>query len=164
MNCCSSPTIKCFPRRLRALTRVFNTSDVLPPTNSMLRIQSQSQVQEVQKMNTERINETDRALTRKVAKFEHSQEISICHLLIGDFLSRSPCFFIVAIFAMFFNTTNYCPDGPDTGDTAWVIVASVLVLGMMPGLALFEIGLLRAKNSVSVMLQIMGGIMVPDLF
>lgn len=63
----------------------------------------------------------------------------------------------------FYNSTNHCPQGPDPGDTAWVVVASVLVLGMLPGLALFEIGLLRSKNAVSVMLQVIAGIMVRSL-
>jgi Amt family ammonium transporter len=45
--------------------------------------------------------------------------------------------------------------GPiDHGDTAWVLAASALVLFMtLPGLALFYAGLVRAKNSLSVMLH-----------
>jgi Amt family ammonium transporter len=39
----------------------------------------------------------------------------------------------------------------DTGDTAWIIVASALVLFMMiPGLAMFYAGLVRNKNVLSV--------------
>ena len=42
----------------------------------------------------------------------------------------------------------------DTGDTAWMIVASVLVLFMtLPGLALFYGGLVRSKNVLSVLVQ-----------
>lgn len=42
----------------------------------------------------------------------------------------------------------------DTGDTAWMIVASALVLMMtIPGLALFYGGLVRRKNFVSVLMQ-----------
>ena len=42
----------------------------------------------------------------------------------------------------------------DTGDTAWMIVATVLVLFMtLPGLALFYGGLVRAKNVLSVLMQ-----------
>ncbi|MCK0128270.1 ammonium transporter [Erythrobacter sp. F6033] len=43
---------------------------------------------------------------------------------------------------------------PDTGDTAWVLASSALVLLMtLPGLALFYSGLVRAKNVLSVLLQ-----------
>jgi Amt family ammonium transporter len=46
------------------------------------------------------------------------------------------------------------PAGPDHGDTAWVLAASALVLFMtLPGLALFYAGLVRAKNTLSVMLH-----------
>ncbi len=42
-------------------------------------------------------------------------------------------------------------DAIDTGDTAWIIVASALVLFMMiPGLAMFYAGLVRNKNVLSV--------------
>ena len=43
---------------------------------------------------------------------------------------------------------------PDSGDTAWMIVASALVLFMtLPGLALFYGGLVRAKNVLSILVQ-----------
>eukprot|EP00049_Salpingoeca_infusionum_P011348 m.196271 g.196271 ORF g.196271 m.196271 type:complete len:540 (-) comp14906_c0_seq1:363-1982(-) len=54
-------------------------------------------------------------------------------------------------------------DGPtpdpciNIGDTAWVVTATFLVLGMIPGLALFEAGLLRSKNTISVLTQVMAG-------
>lgn len=42
----------------------------------------------------------------------------------------------------------------DTGDTAWMIVATILVLFMtLPGLALFYSGMVRSKNVLSVMMQ-----------
>jgi ammonium transporter, Amt family len=42
----------------------------------------------------------------------------------------------------------------DHGDTAWVLAASALVLFMtLPGLALFYAGLVRVKNTLSVMLH-----------
>ncbi|UCG38838.1 MAG: ammonium transporter [bacterium] len=45
-------------------------------------------------------------------------------------------------------------DGLDTGDTAWMITATALVLFMtIPGLALFYGGLVRAKNVLSVLMQ-----------
>ena len=44
---------------------------------------------------------------------------------------------------------------PDKGDTAWMMVSTVLVLAMiLPGLALFYGGLARTKNMLSVMTQI----------
>jgi ammonium transporter, Amt family len=43
----------------------------------------------------------------------------------------------------------------DSGDTAWILTASALVLMMtIPGLALFYGGLVRAKNFLSVLVQI----------
>ncbi len=42
----------------------------------------------------------------------------------------------------------------DTGDTAWVLVSTALVLMMtLPGLALFYGGLVRAKNILNVLMQ-----------
>ena len=44
---------------------------------------------------------------------------------------------------------------PDKGDTAWMIVATILVILMtIPGLALFYGGLVRAKNMLSVLMQV----------
>lgn len=43
----------------------------------------------------------------------------------------------------------------DTGDTAWILTSSALVLLMtMPGLALFYGGLVRSKNFLSVLVQV----------
>ena len=45
---------------------------------------------------------------------------------------------------------------PDKGDTAWMLVSSALVLMMsIPGLALFYGGLVRTKNMLSVLTQVM---------
>ena len=42
----------------------------------------------------------------------------------------------------------------DSGDTAWMLVATVLVLFMtIPGLALFYGGMVRSKNVLSVLMQ-----------
>ena len=47
---------------------------------------------------------------------------------------------------------------PDKGDTAWMLVATLLVVLMtVPGLALFYGGLVRAKNILSVLMQVMVG-------
>jgi Amt family ammonium transporter len=44
--------------------------------------------------------------------------------------------------------------GLDTGDTAWMLTSTVLVLLMtLPGLALFYAGLVRTKNTISVLMQ-----------
>jgi Amt family ammonium transporter len=48
------------------------------------------------------------------------------------------------------------PPAIDTGDTAWVLTASALVLMMtLPGLALFYGGLVRAKNVLNILMQCM---------
>ncbi|HEX5258185.1 MAG TPA: ammonia channel protein, partial [Sphingomicrobium sp.] len=45
----------------------------------------------------------------------------------------------------------------DSGDTAWMLVSTALVmLTLLPGLALFYGGLVRAKNLLSVMSQVLG--------
>ena len=45
----------------------------------------------------------------------------------------------------------------DSGDTAWMLVSTALVMLMvLPGLALFYGGLVRAKNLLSVMSQALG--------
>jgi Amt family ammonium transporter len=46
----------------------------------------------------------------------------------------------------------------DSGDTAWMLVAGSLVLLMIPALGLFESGLLRKKNAVSIFMQIFFGL------
>jgi len=50
-----------------------------------------------------------------------------------------------------------------SGDTAWMMTATALVLLMTPGLGLFEAGLLRAKNSVSTIMQCFSGLAVLSL-
>jgi Amt family ammonium transporter len=47
------------------------------------------------------------------------------------------------------------PPAPNKGDTAWMLVATVLVIMMsIPGLALFYGGLVRSKNMLSVLMQV----------
>jgi ammonium transporter, Amt family len=44
---------------------------------------------------------------------------------------------------------------PNKGDTSWMIVATVLVILMtVPGLALFYAGMVRAKNMLSILMQV----------
>jgi Amt family ammonium transporter len=45
-------------------------------------------------------------------------------------------------------------EGPDAGNTAWMLVSSALVLLMLPGLALFYGGMVRAKNVLSTSMHI----------
>ena len=44
-------------------------------------------------------------------------------------------------------------NGVNTGDTAWVLVSSALVLLMTPGLAFFYGGLVRSRNVLNTMMM-----------
>ncbi len=48
---------------------------------------------------------------------------------------------------------NLDPSALDTGDTAWVLVCTALVLLMTPGLAFFYGGMVRAKNVLAMLMQ-----------
>jgi len=53
-----------------------------------------------------------------------------------------------------FFSISVSAEGLDTGDTAWMLTSTALVLFMtLPGLALFYAGLVRSKNAVSVLMQ-----------
>ena len=46
----------------------------------------------------------------------------------------------------------------DKGDTTWMLISTILVIAMtIPGLALFYGGLVRAKNMLSVLMQVLSG-------
>ena len=48
------------------------------------------------------------------------------------------------------------PQVPNKGDTAWMMVSTLLVIMMtVPGLALFYGGLVRSKNMLSVLMRVM---------
>ena len=47
---------------------------------------------------------------------------------------------------------------PDTGDTAWMLASSALVLLMTPGLAFFYGGMVRAKSVLNMMMMSFGAI------
>ena len=51
----------------------------------------------------------------------------------------------------------------DTGDTAWLIVATALVMLMTPGLAFFYGGLVRRKNILGILMQCMIALCVISL-
>ena len=49
---------------------------------------------------------------------------------------------------------NLYAEGLDSGDTAWILTSTALVLLMtLPGLSLFYAGLVRSKNAISVLMQ-----------
>lgn len=63
---------------------------------------------------------------------------------------------LVVVLALIFpsvDVVNVAESTIDTGDTAWMLVATALVLLMTPGLAYFYGGMVRKKNVISTMLQ-----------
>ena len=53
-----------------------------------------------------------------------------------------------------FLSVNLYAEGLDSGDTAWILTSTALVLLMtLPGLSLFYAGLVRSKNAISVLMQ-----------
>ncbi len=50
-------------------------------------------------------------------------------------------------------TAATVPDKVDSGDTAWMLVSTALVMLMTPGLAFFYGGMVRRKNVLSVLMQ-----------
>ncbi|HWT89471.1 MAG TPA: ammonia channel protein, partial [Solirubrobacterales bacterium] len=50
--------------------------------------------------------------------------------------------------------------GIDTGDTAWMLVATALVLLMTPALGLFYAGLVRSKNTLNTFMMCVAAIAV----
>ena len=48
--------------------------------------------------------------------------------------------------------------GVDTGDTAWMLVATALVLMMTPALGLFYAGLVRSKNTLNTFMMCVAAI------
>jgi ammonium transporter, Amt family len=62
---------------------------------------------------------------------------------------------VIAITALFMPAipTTIVTEGINSGDTAWMLVATALVLIMTPGLAYFYGGMVNAKNVISTMLQ-----------
>ena len=46
----------------------------------------------------------------------------------------------------------------DSGDTAWLLAATALVLLMTPGLALFYGGMVRAKSVLNMMMMSFGAL------
>ena len=48
----------------------------------------------------------------------------------------------------------------DTGDTAWILLCTALVLLMSPGLAIFYAGMVRAKNTLAMLMYSFGALAV----
>jgi len=48
----------------------------------------------------------------------------------------------------------------DTGDTTWMLISTGLVMMMTPALGFFEAGLIRGKNSLSVIMQTFSGLAI----
>ena len=70
-------------------------------------------------------------------------------------MKRFPLF-LASLFALAIPSMLHAQDeaSVNSGDTAWMIVATALVLFMtLPGLALFYGGLVRAKNVLSILMQ-----------
>ncbi len=63
-------------------------------------------------------------------------------------------FYVYIFFLLLLPQSSFAADAIDTGDTAWILTSTALVLFMtLPGLALFYGGLVRAKNVLSVLMQ-----------
>ncbi|MFD0739808.1 ammonium transporter [Lysobacter koreensis] len=63
---------------------------------------------------------------------------------------------LLAALTSFTALAHAAPSTIDKGDTAWMLVATALVVLMIvPGLALFYGGLVRAKNILSVLMQVL---------
>ena len=59
-----------------------------------------------------------------------------------------------AVGALVLSASGALANGHDTGDTAWILTATALVLFMtIPGLSLFYAGLVRSNNVLSVLMQ-----------
>ncbi len=74
--------------------------------------------------------------------------------LFSNFLSQKALLGALVAFYALVAPSIAMADDLDTGDTAWMIVATLLVLLMtIPGLSLFYAGMVRSKNVLSVMMQ-----------
>jgi len=61
-------------------------------------------------------------------------------------------FFLITLLSLF--ATAATASELDSGDTAWILTSTALVLFMtLPGLSLFYAGLVRSKNAISVLMQ-----------
>lgn len=71
-----------------------------------------------------------------------------------EFMKLILAAFLLAAPALCFAEVEAAKQAIDTGNTAWMLTSTVLVLFMtIPGLSLFYAGMVRAKNVLSVMMQ-----------
>lgn len=72
-------------------------------------------------------------------------------------IDRTRAVAVSAIALALFATTAFAAEGVptiDSGDTAWLLMSTALVLFMMiPGLSLFYAGLVRSRNVLSILMQ-----------
>ena len=69
--------------------------------------------------------------------------------------SRAAMLTLGALAPIVASAADAAPPVPNKGDTAWVLISTVLVILMtIPGLALFYGGLVRSKNVLSVLMQV----------
>ena len=73
----------------------------------------------------------------------------------GSIATRFTGTFLLGLFSLAIPAAARAGDGViDSGDTAWILISTALVLFMtIPGLALFYGGLVRTKNVLSVLMQ-----------
>jgi Amt family ammonium transporter len=62
---------------------------------------------------------------------------------------RSPLFLTTVLYLTALPVAAHAAESADPGDTAWMLISTALVLVMLPGLALFYAGMVRAKNVLS---------------
>lgn len=75
-------------------------------------------------------------------------------IIISRLFKSLPCLLLLTLFPALSFGMSHGADALDTGDTAWMLTATVLVLFMtLPGLALFYGGLVRSKNILSVLMH-----------
>ena len=69
-------------------------------------------------------------------------------------LLRRACWALPLLLCTFPAFADDAPLKPDSGDTAWMLTSTALVLLMtIPGLALFYAGMVRKKNVLATMMQ-----------
>ena len=67
------------------------------------------------------------------------------------------CLALLALMCSFTPNSALAQDGLDSGDTAWILISTGLVLFMMtPGLAMFYAGLVRSRNVLSIFIHCFG--------
>jgi len=76
------------------------------------------------------------------------------HRLARPRLASSLRLFLYSALCLIAPSAALAADELDTGDTAWLLTSTALVLFMtIPGLALFYGGLVRTKNVLSILMQ-----------